>query len=221
MNSFTSVNSIFTNAQSLFPLDYDSSLIIYYPFNGNLLNYATGIGVSDSTPTNSVQLSSDKSVNGKTSLFNNNSGYLAINKSSYPTNTLGYTLSFWIYEASNITNGGIFAFGDGAGNVMYAYINGSFQIVYTNTSSYIVSSTISTNTWYHVAINANPTNVKIYLNGVINVNQTTTNRFPTTISSSGNYLLNTPCIAYMYNFRLYNRSLSATEIMQLYNYRKP
>ena len=241
MNTSNSLNAglissqggLFTNAPRFpvlsIPLDYDSSLILHYPFNGDLLDYTTGVGVSNTTPTNgNVKLSYDYSVNSNTSLNNSNSGVetsLGLNRTNYPTNTLGYTISFWIYEASSTTGGGFFYFGSDAVGTkrMYAYLNPAFRINYTNGADYISSSIISMNTWYHVVMVINPTNCKIYLNGVLNVNATTSNYFPTNIMDNGAYLLSSPSSspfnAYMYDFRLYNRSLSATEIMELYNIR--
>ena len=79
------------------PLDFDNKLILHYPFNNDILNYSTAIGMNDSTLFGSINLSTTVKIVGNTSLYNpDNQSYLSIKNSNVNTTT-GFTISFWIY----------------------------------------------------------------------------------------------------------------------------
>ena len=237
MNSFNSLNAGLPSTQGIFtgqptlpplsiPLDFDSSLIAHYPFNGDVLDYATGVPVSNIFTTN-LKLTTDSKLNGSTSLTQ-------INTSEQPffrfpnqlTNNNKYTISFWInlYQYGGVTH-----YLYNGPNMTITYVNGNG---YDNLFCYLgptgtatESGSISLSQWAHIALTVDTSNNNtgtIYLNNVA----TTTNTFTpfnfTDLSNVRVFLYNPISgipMSYMVDFRYYNRLLSATEITQLYNFR--
>jgi Concanavalin A-like lectin/glucanases superfamily len=104
------------------------------------------------------------------------------------------------------------------------YIQGSSQkvrlcISNSPVTAVLTSQTISPNTWYHVVATADGTNLKMYLNGVLsNQNaQTAATTDTTDVLFIGNNGSNNNLQGRMDDVRVYNRVLSDSEIVQLYN----
>jgi hypothetical protein len=85
------------------------------------------------------------------------------------------------------------------------------------------SVTVTTNTWYNLVVNYNNTSKtqNIYINGVLSVSNTHTNTFtPSTISYlqiGASQLLSGPLKGNMSQILFYNRTLSASEVLQNFN----
>ena len=214
-----------------------TSLILFYPFDGNILNYATGSGVSNSSfvGTNvSIDTSNYKSGLGslkQTSV--DNSSYLQI--SSIAANTEGYSFSLWIYRDPNIVWGSnIFYFSDSTNplNSYHLSINNGNNL-YIGSGNHNTSSTqyknfggIPENTWTHIVWTLDVSNnSNIYRNG-IKIYTTTTITYKTFVFNT-NYLLNGK---YWYDnntfyafrgsideFRYYNKVLTQSDILTLYS----
>jgi hypothetical protein len=97
------------------PIYTDLSLVLYYPFDQNIYNYASGFPVLDSnftgTKTN-ININNVTYKVGNGSLYkdaSNNSQYLYFN--TIPQNTGGYSFAFWFNFTSLITTGTGISFG--------------------------------------------------------------------------------------------------------------
>jgi hypothetical protein len=228
-----------------FSLNYDSYLVLYYPFNSNVLNYATGVGVSDSTIQNGASISNTnyKVGTGSLSLSSASSQYLQINSNtllnsaSFP-GTNGLTFSSWFQSNGNGTWARIFDFGNGsASNNIYLYINnntigaGVYVDGNGNTNGYwiqnINGTNYNTNVWYHVVwtmtySSSNTSTWTVYINGT-SAWSSSGYVYPKSIARTGNYIGRSNWADPYWNgnideFRCYTRVLNSTEITALYNY---
>ena len=159
--------------------------------------------------------------NGGSILFDGVDDCVVVNSNASILSTTTYTKIAWFYPTSFSTgnniisggNSGQHAFWLAGGNKLYAGHNGNWSTVVSTT-------TLSLNTWYFGAVTFNTTTGWIlYLNGV----SENTNVSTTTFIGNGEILL----AAYgtsvnVFTGRIacglvYNRVLSATEILQNYN----
>jgi hypothetical protein len=206
--------------------------VLYYPFQSNILNYASGSGVSDGTLSN-----------GNNIYFKNSGGYRegvgclynsTFNVDNYfdlPLNTFvaskGCSIAFW-YKA-NAQSGYLFkAFDKNTGDVlgMYNVGNGWLQF---NSKTYYYLQTVTSDAWYHIVWVLPASGLSyIYQNGgevnggktvLFNESHQTVNLTPTHMRLFQDiqppYTHPGP-IGYMNNFRLYNRSISQAEITALW-----
>jgi hypothetical protein len=94
--------------------------------------------------------------------------YPATNNSSYAFGTSNFTIEFWVYATSvsalaviydgrpSLTNGAYPTIFIDSGGIIYYYTNGATQIT---------GSTLSINTWYHIAVARSGTSTKMFVNG--------------------------------------------------------
>lgn len=92
-----------------------------------------------------------------------------------------------------------------------------------NSNEFYGNTTIQTNTWYHVAFTIDNSNLKLYLNGVLEGSMNSTHGFNYMVGKNV-YLGGSNFPPYEFplngtidNARFYNRVLSANEVNQLYN----
>ena len=167
--------------------------------------------------------------------FDGSDGYIL-------TNYLGIsavtkcTISIWA-KASNL-NLDIFLYGNSAdspanhGIACQTYTDGKFY-AYVSNSSYAYwtrsSNRLSDNTWFNYAFifdgsqSTNSDRVRIYTNG-ISVNYTKSGTFPSVLQTSDKGMefakdqrQNNPWNGDIGNFQIYNRALSASEVLFNYN----
>jgi hypothetical protein len=171
------------------------------------------------------------SANGGSIVFDGTNDYV---QTTYNTDLLtGYTLSAWFNPFSLSLNGPIIFKPDSTylspnfGNITRFYINtsGVLDFFWTNSSQFYIASTPlpSANIWYHaVGVYSSANNsISLYLNGVL---KSTTTTSGTTIVANQPYLIGrtdpTNNIYFKGNISqtlIYNRALSATEVLQNYN----
>jgi len=174
----------------LYSVTNTSGLQLYYPFDNNFYNYATGSGVNDTTVTNATITTTNKLVgNGGLSLINTNC-YLRTGTINFKTNT-GFAIAFWINTTNNNTIPSIYNqndsvlfswsdsinsntvntsyitanYGGGGCIGFYLWWNGSGYQFQWNSNAYVSDST-----WRHVIINAvwistNYMYMYVYING--------------------------------------------------------
>ena len=226
------------------PLDSDPDLVLHYPLNGDILNYGSStslntnlgptIGVYDASfvplTGSTVSLNSGQSIfkNG-TSLrqsASNNTSYLSI--TNIPTNTAGYSFSFWINFTAN-TTGAIFSFANAYDtNVDRIVIWNSSGTLYFGCNNVFYNNSAifpPLNTWRHFVWTLDTTGkTNIYVNGVLTVVNNTTVSYKSFVFNY-NWILGDTfrgptqygALAYMNDFRYYNRILNSYEVNQLYN----
>jgi hypothetical protein len=102
--------------------------------------------------------------------FDGNGDYLTVPADSSTTFGTGtFTIEFWYYPTDVSTQRGILAKGTAAAstNWQLEQLNtGILRFYYNNLTTFSGSTSLSANTWYHVAIVGNSTSIVIYLNGV-------------------------------------------------------
>ena len=228
--------SITKYAASQFALNNDSNLMMYYSFDGSTWNSGnstfTNIGQSSygygaATSVGSKIISNTTNyLIGTGCVDVSGSSYLSLPNFSVPAKNV--TIAFWLNRH---------AIGGNGDEWYWIWSNSSYQGVYisnnqstlqyrstTGASTAIVSS-VSLNTWYHIAVVCSSTaanKTTVYINGS-SVYTSTTNDYIN--SATTNYsVLNfgiSPDIIYasVDDYRLYARDLSPAEITSLYNYR--
>ena len=203
---------------------------MYFPFDGNLTDSSGNNYAWTSTGTMNY-------VTGYASsqaLYLANEGNVvttqtkASNRLSMAYNLSGSTtMTFWICVTKLPTSGNqntIAGFGNGASssiNIYMQYLSATtanlyLYNMYLNTSAFVVTI----NTWYHVTAVFVPSGTSmLYVNGSLIGSSSST------IAAYGSCTLmigdqpttnNLPFAGYIDDFRIYNRSLSAVEVAQLY-----
>lgn len=233
-------NAIVNYGNSLFP-----NCILYYPFSTDLLNYASGTGVTQGILIGSstvVGLSTTQYKIGSGSFYspgstgtgqaNTTPSYFNITYGSpLPQNQNGYTFSFWIYVSSI-----------SGGNPAYIlYLNNNFSSNTNNTISiYLRGQSLTllidgqerqlqaiNPAWYHMVITINTSgSVNLYLNGSFAANSSVYYINP--IFNYGCIYSNTNTIiganvtnsanCYINEFRYYDSVLTPTQVQMLYYY---
>lgn len=203
----------------------NSNSLVLYCDAGNIRSYP-GSG----TTWNDLSSSNNTSAlnNGPTYSSGNNGyitldgvdDYISVNSNANILSKTAYTKIAFFYvttfsTANNIISGGIsgqHAFWLYVSNKLYAGHNGNWATV-------TGSTTLSLNTWYFGAVTySNSTGWKLYLNGVEDGSSVDT----TTFTGNQEILLGAYGIGNYYSGRIglvqvYNRALTATEILQNYN----
>lgn len=218
---------------SNFTLNYDSSLILYYPFDINFNNYAfSGIEYLDISNNNMILKYNDFKV-GNGSVQKTGTANMMINK-IIPANTNGYSFSMWI-KPLNTTQGTIFSFRDSANSShneinMYISANDVLFGVTTPTrnppgiGNYLKSFYTYTfdptflNIWHHFVFTLNNFNTtKFYLDGTL---RSELDISYINFDSSINIIFDTGTKSCnLDDFRYYNKILTFNELTELYNYR--
>jgi hypothetical protein len=173
--------------------------------------------------------------NGGSIVFDGANDYVSISYNSglIPNNL---TLSAWI----NRTSAAYYAhfIGVPVSNTTWTSPYASYGIEYIGTTDtislvtgytdnnfdYTNATAFGNNVWFHFTATYDKSNVKIYINGTL---QTTRAETRTLYASTANFYIgsNNTGIAYPFNGKiantlLYNRALSATEVLQNYNVTK-
>jgi hypothetical protein len=214
-----------------------TSLVYYYPFES--------ADVSGSTCQNKITGGTfDLTLVGapvQTSVFRNGAGALETSVSKYAnlttaTNFFSTTQSFCFKFRVTAINGFIQLINTLSGTSGTSH--NCFVQIYNNTAPYIlrvvlfvpsyaeiaISSSIAANTWYSVAVVKNGTNIQTYLNGsatgsytgginyLLTTNQVNRLFIGNDIQSPSHFMNGA-----MDDFRIYNRAISAAEVLALHN----
>ena len=136
------------------------------PPNGSLID------VTGTVPTS---YSAITPVSYSTQFITASSQYLSIPGNAAFQMTADFTIEFFAYITSFASNPVILdqyvAGTTGAGNWQIGFITSGVLQLYYDGSSYVNSSTLSLNTWYHIAAVRIGTSIKIYINGVLATTQ--------------------------------------------------
>lgn len=239
------LQSIFVGAQITLPIQQSNipknNLVVNYDFS-KTASYTRGA-------TNTTNLAS--TLTGTASLvgtpnFMNSLGFVSFNGTSQylvtpdlrpyfkTVNTSvqsSFSMSFWIYPTqlngvlvselnSQTPNGGWHA-----SNI--EIVNGIIKYRVWPSSAAVSSSLVTLNQWYHIAMVYDGSNLKGYLNGVLQGSLSYTREIPT---SAQNYAIGAPETTNMgaggyggFNlaeFKLYQLPLTDSDILQEYNVRK-
>ena len=211
--------------------------------NGLLLNYDISTALSYRNPTTYIQSTINNYpglvVNGPT-FSSNNGGYLnfdgandhiRVYNSPFAFTTESFTYSYWIYINSFTTNqpsqGPIpYYKGDYNSSGYYSQIGADGSYFFgTNQGGAMqptttAPATLTTGAWYYISDVRNGSSVRIYVNGIDRTNVAGTHINPL---SSGSDLYIASYRGFIFSnirighFKVYNRALSATEVLYNFN----
>jgi len=140
-------------------------------------------------------------------------------KTDFRGNRTNFTISAWVKYPSAI-DAGIISKWSGASVqwLLWTSSNKFYFSVWDTAEQDAISSTVSTNTWYHVVGVANNGTLRLYLNGALNG---TTDTYNVIANTSQNVWIGRYTNSYFKGnideISIWNRSLSAGEILNLYN----
>ena len=236
-----------TDRTTMENIDSTNDLLFYYKFNSGdidssnrLANYATGTAVYDAVVYSGATIDTTTSKFGGGSLKTNgtSNGYVAF--PTFTTTLNGVTISFWAKATTttpnlktilHFTNGTTVA--EGVKDLI-ALNNQDFYIFNSTgePNGNIITSPNNGN-WTHYVFTLQYTDTtnnvdygywKFYVNGTETYSSSPTKKYyPRAISRSNNvfgkHFTNLDfCTGNFDEFRFYNRTLSATEVSNLYNY---
>jgi hypothetical protein len=144
--------------------------------NTSLLTNFTNGGIFDNAMMNNLetvgnaQISTAQSKFGGSSMYFNGSSYLSTNSATtnlYAFGTGDFTVEFWLYMNSiaGITTIYESRPSGAEGQYVLLYSNSGAITLYVNGGNVISSSTVSINTWYHVALCRSSGSTKLFING--------------------------------------------------------
>ena len=166
---------------------------------------------------------------------NNNGGIIFDSSAKYgtlPTSGLAFgsgqfAIEVWVYSTGVVTNNVIYASQSSnvSGFIALYYVNGlGFALTDFNGSTRITTThqtAVLQNTWYHVVGIRNASNqYVVYVNGVVSTTNSTSSL---TLTASAPQIASNPATTgerftgTIVSLRLYNRSLSAAEVLENYN----
>jgi hypothetical protein len=211
-----------------------NGLVLWHTFDGPKLNTTTSTD-SVSTTNNGTLSGSPTPTRGKIgqALSFNRSNHISI--PSFSPTAFPVTISGWIYTTDGtLYNKDIVSFGASGSNNDFFLVrldaNGNNTNSYTIGSKSTVSGvrsttggSLSTNAWHNIVAIFDSTSQSVYVDGTFTASTTATITFPAGVDNG--------CIGAFSSFggctdtalgtiddvRVYNRALSAAEVLQLYN----
>jgi hypothetical protein len=149
--------------------------------------------------------------------------YSGLRKSTPISNGVNVTYSFWVYASSGNATNFIAETNTTSSSGFHCYLQNSIPKICTQGVSYNVTnatSTIGQNTWYFITVTKQGTQFKLYINGILTSQGTSTylafdaNTYffiSAGVSNSGGFSGNIDDVG------IWNRALTQTEITRLYN----
>jgi hypothetical protein len=210
----------------------NTGLLHYYPLDTNILDYATGTGVSNATATN-ASISSSTTVLSSGSLLFNGSGSSGFTIPNTSFNSSGITLGMWMkMPATNRRFPWLFNLYNG-NNYLTFYLNGSSLLLQYDKlqSDYNTSNSYNNLTeWNHYCVTIYPSGIYVlYFNGLplYSSFQSTALSYPSSVSrtceicvSTANGLSSPNTGIFNGNINqvvMFNRALSPKEVYILGN----
>lgn len=212
----------------------DNGLVLYldpasrnsYPGSGTTWFDRSG-NRNNGTFINGISYSSD---NAGTLIFNGTSQYVTL-PSNLITGLTSSSFGLWFKYFYNGDENTIFSFGSDSLNYMAFTTNfvitGNPSLLLRTTAGSSIrvgTNVISQNTWYNYVFTFDTANLRIYRNGVLQ-SVGATSLTPNSLGSAPNNYISFPQTGvggpllngFMSSFYIYNRTLSADEILQNYN----
>ena len=153
--------------------------------NGNLQNSVLGDTIVDTSP-NALTLTksgtptisakspfTNAGVSGNSIYLNGSTDYLTVPaNAAFSFGTGDFTIEAWIYKTAT-GNLGIWTNGPAsAGSFAFYVVSNKLQTDFYGGTSLAGATTLVNNTWYHIATSRSGTNLRIFLNGVIDATAT-------------------------------------------------
>lgn len=194
----------------------DGSLILYLPFDINHTSdnktYDYSNSSYDGTATGGATWNSSGGVYGGAYTFDGTDDYISLASTNFGTN---YTISAWVNM--KVFSDEIFMSTGSSAN--YINLRTSAQIDHRFSSGTAVAFaglSLPTNSYFHFVITRNYTTLNLYVNGFQNGTQTAASNGDFVINRIGGYPGVFPN-GTMDEIVVFNKTLSATEVAQIYN----
>lgn len=177
-----------------------------------------GTAANDSWGTNTGTVNGATWVTGKYGSalsFNGTSSYVSIGKTDIAT---PWTAAMWVNRTNDTGAASDSLMGSASGALKLEQYNGTKEVGYTKygTSDYTFSYTAPTGTWVHLAFVGVSSGVSLYVNGVLQGTNSGVINCPMSFIGCGK-----SGVDYLWGMlddvKIYNRALSAQEILNLYN----
>jgi hypothetical protein len=209
-----------------------NGLVGYWPFGGNDINWGTGqvFDASGNGNTgNMINMSTSSSpVIGKVGQglnFDGSNDYLEFTPSTSLFNG-DYTLSMWLYPRNTSKENYILGadYNNNPSVLFYIFSDGKFRFDERGAgTNFVIDGTnpLSVNKWQHVVVTRSGTTVYSYIDGVLDDTGTSLGLNMNTNKHQLGYALPRNKAGTYYDglideVRFYNRTLSSSEILQLY-----
>lgn len=207
----------------------NSNLLVYYPFNVDLLNYASGTGVNDASATNVSITTTETSMTNGSILFPG----ISTQQFKIPSVTFaagGVTISFWIKFLSAFSNAQyVFDFWASSSNNIFCRSNNTIIRTGITNTNVFDNGYNADFMWRHLCYTIAPNGSwTAYIDGVtiniLSINGVSFSVYPPSVALTScligannqgsvnyaNFCLN--------NFIVFNRTLTATEVSYLFNF---
>lgn len=197
-----------------------NTLVAQLPFNGNTQD--TTINLNHSATYGTISYVQGK-LGSKAIYLNGSTGFVQLPATL--ANQKELTLATWIYWRSGAGWQRIFDFGNDQTQYMYLTPNNGsgqmrFGIKNGGTEQTLNTTAMTVGKWTHVAVTLSTTGARIYVNGVQVAESSAITISPLDFKPVLNYIgrsqFSDPLLnAYIDDFRVYNYSLSASEVAQV------
>lgn len=203
-------------------------LVGWWPFNGNVLDCS---GNSNNGTINGATLTTDRfGFENSAFSFNGSSDFISIPDATSLDLVNNFTIAAWFNPSSTQDDQGIIGKGRAIGGTGCALLhrvmspNGTGVVAMSNSSSaevYIANSQFSINTWHHILSTYDGSSLKLYVNGQLIDETSTTILLENSIA---NLFIGKELDDYRYfngkidDVGIWNRPLNQVEVLQLYNH---
>ena len=195
---------------------------LYVSDTGGLYIAGANAGASDS-PLNNYKLEDLYLLNKYSLSFDGSNDYLSVTQNSAINISGDITLSAWINRTSTTNYNAILTKRQVGGSMNYQFTidNSNGQVGLGHSGGawvYNTTTTLSTNTWYHVAVTVSSGTAQFYINGVAEDSFT-----GVTITATTQDLIIGATVSYNYfgglidEVSVFNSALSASQITNIYN----
>ena len=128
-----------------------------------------GIVVNGNTQISTAQ----SKFGGSSALFDGTSDYLSVSPGGFNVGTGDITVEFWVRHSAVNDQQVYCDFRAAANNHLIIYITSGNKIeIYDGGSAYTGTTSLTTNTWYHIALSRSGTSLKVFLNGIQEISAT-------------------------------------------------
>lgn len=196
----------------IFSLDAANSKC--YPGSGTTVNGLTG---ESGTLVNGVGFST---ANSGSFIFDGSNDYIiSPSNSSYAFGTNDFTVSAWFKSSDKSRYSCIFNLyeNNNDGIILYSNVTSGYFRTWVGPTLLVGNIDITNNLWNYVCLRRLSGTITQFINGIQNLSTTATSSIPLNILKIGSVVNNYYCLGNISQIKLYNRALSAQEILQNYN----
>ena len=217
-SSFSYINNWLVNNLPI------TTLNMPFEATGNESGMANDYSNGNNGTVNGATWKPEWGYNKKGAYYFDENDYISFN-SNIPFRVMNKTISFWINASEFESTKYIFNLGNGNwyvgtytnGRILTSYRNGSGTQITTASTT----NSLTANRFYHVAaswnVQGNTVNHIIYIDGVVNVNQTRTDGHSTSYSDSYFKLIGDLFNGTIDELIIFNRTLSSQQVKLIYN----